>query len=304
MDASPFALSRWDRPEQHERRILMRPSEAIRPHLQQAVDDIDYFLTVLEEQEIDKRVWSKLYELLEAGWTPPKVKERLTKTQYMAQVHGTKLRRRKRPDEPLDERRGKPLTDEEREAILADLEPGEPISDAGREALQFALRGGWRESSRRVAAWLRNAGETVAADGIDVALSQLPDEPRDATELSGYLEAMRTAAEYVKTILVHYPIQRQPSESMTVPPAVENGDSEPPAELLQELSTRLASILRFLWKNPKTTIDEIARVVYDKDFVENASIVTAVGRLQVAMHNAKYGHFLVTEKKGIVIFKR
>ena len=191
----------------------MRPLDLapIRRRLKRAVDDIDSFLDYDNKRENAREEAGKLYDLMEAGWTPPKgLRKRPTKTQYMALVYRTQLRRRKRPDEPLDERQGKPLTDEEREAILADLdlEPVEvPTSDAGREALAFWARGGWLESSRQAAIWLRNAGETVAADGIDVALSQLPDEPRDVTELSGYLEAMRTAAEYVKTILVQYPIQ-------------------------------------------------------------------------------------------------
>jgi len=272
-----------------ERRPLMRPSEfeTIRPHLKRAVDDIDYFLTVLEEQEIDKRVWSKLYDLIEDGWTPTKVKARLTKTQYMALVYRTKLRRRKRPDEPLDERQGKPLTDEEREAILADLDQGEPLSDAGREAFAFWARGGWLESSRQMAVRLRNAGETVAADEINEALRPLRplrplcDEPRDAAERSDYREAMRTAAEYVKTILVQYPIQRQPSELMTVTPGAENGGSETPAELRSVCTARQLRLIDLLWKVKTATHGDAIEAVWGKDSTHTSDNVhTLVGELK------------------------
>ena len=195
----------------------MRPSEfeAIRPNLQRAVDDLGYFLNGEKEREKAKRELFELHDLMVADKTPPEVKgrgkHRPTKTQYMALLYGTKLRRRKRPDEPLDERRGKPLTDEEREAILADWDPGEPLTDAGWAALQFALRGGWQESSRQAAVWLRNAGQTVEADGIDAALSRLADEPREATGLAGYREAMHTAAGHVRTILTTCLEERPPA---------------------------------------------------------------------------------------------
>lgn len=171
----------------------MRPSEfkAIRPHLERAMDDIDYYLTGLEEREKFDSELSELYDLMAADKTPPEVKGQgkpeLTPEQYAALEWRTA--------------EGEPITDEQREAVLAGVLPGQAISDKGWAALQFAWRGGWRESSRQAAAWLRNAGETVAADGIDVALSRLPGEPRDAAERSGYREAMRTAAEYVRTTL-------------------------------------------------------------------------------------------------------
>lgn len=178
----------------------MRPSEfeAIRPHLEQAIDDIDYYLTGREEQEKVESELSELYDLMAAGKTPPEVKGQGKLVQL--------TEKQKKALAGLKPNCFQLITDEQAEALAA--LPGEPMSDEGWAALQFALRGGWRDSSRRVAAWLRNAGETVAADGIEVALSQLPDEPRDATEVSGYLESMRTAAEYVRTILVQYPIQR------------------------------------------------------------------------------------------------
>ena len=106
----------------------MRPPElaAIRPHLEQAVGDIDYYLTGLEEREKAERELFELYDLMVADKTPPEVKgrgkHRLTKTQYNALVHGTSVY-------------GNPLTDEKREAILARLGPGEPLSDEGGKPL-------------------------------------------------------------------------------------------------------------------------------------------------------------------------
>ena len=141
---------------------------AIRPYLEQAVGAIDYFLTTLEEL-------CELYDLMEAGKTPPEVegsgKPELTPEQYAALEWRTA--------------EGQPITDEQREAVLADVLPGQPISD----------RGDWRRSSRRAAAWLREAGETVAAKTIDEVLNGLPDEPRQVDEYT------REAAERVRTIL-------------------------------------------------------------------------------------------------------
>ena len=180
----------------------MQPQDlvAIRKHLDRAIDDIDYFLGADNKRENAREESGKRYDLmtefLDKGWTPPKGKtrgkHRLTKTQYNALVHWTTVY-------------GNPLTDEEREAILADLDPEyvelPPISNAGREALAFWARGGWLESSRQATIWLRKAKKTVAADGIDVAMSGLPGKPTDAAERADYREAMRTAAEDVRTIL-------------------------------------------------------------------------------------------------------
>ncbi len=187
----------------------MQPQElaAIRPHLERAVDDIDYFLEENNKRENAREEADKRYRLLDAGWTPPgglRKPPRLTNTQYMALVYATKLRRKRRPDEPLDERQGKPLTDKEREGILADLELEEvevPTSDAGQEAFAFWARGGWLESSRQAAVRLRKAGEALVADEIDEALRPLIHEPGDAAERSCDPGATRKTAEYVRTIL-------------------------------------------------------------------------------------------------------
>lgn len=171
----------------------MRASEffAVRPHLERAVVDVRYFLNGEKENEKTREESSELYDLMEANETPPDVKGQgrpeLTPEHYAALEWRT-----------AD---GDPVTDAQREAILDEVLPGQPMSDAGLAALERAWRGGWRESSRQAAVWLRNAGETVAADGIDWALSRLRGEPKDAAERSQHRDAMRTAAEYVLTIL-------------------------------------------------------------------------------------------------------
>ena len=164
--------------------------EPIRPYLELAVDDLNYYLTALDEQEKARTEFDELYNSMLAGETASKGKkaQRLTKTQYNALVNGTSAN-------------GNPITDEKREAILAKLGPGEPINEAGYEALAFWRRGGWRESARQAAGWLRKAGEIVVADAIDVELVRLPEQPRDASEQSDYRDAMRTAAERVKSNL-------------------------------------------------------------------------------------------------------
>ena len=117
----------------------MEPSdfETMRPHLERAVDDIDYFLDADDKRENAREEAGKRYDLVDElfeGWTPPaRGKQRLTKTQYNALVHWTTIY-------------GNPLTDEKREAILADLDLNRvelPTSDAGREAFAFWARGGW-----------------------------------------------------------------------------------------------------------------------------------------------------------------
>ncbi|MDY0171076.1 MAG: hypothetical protein RBS80_31340 [Thermoguttaceae bacterium] len=189
--------------------------ETIRLHLQRAVDDIDHCLTALDERERVERelcelydlmvageifgVWwpswrsweCELYEPMVAGETPPEMKGREKPVQLTEKQEAALA--------GLRPNRFQVISAEQAEA-LAEL-PGEPMTDETRANLQFALRGGWRESSRQAAAWLRKAGETVAADGIDVALSRLPGELRESTEQRGYREAMRTTAGYVKTIL-------------------------------------------------------------------------------------------------------
>lgn len=170
----------------------MRPSEfvAICPSLELAVQDINDFLNGQQEWE---NFGKELSRRMEAGDTPLEVKGwgrpvPLTKKQYMAFVYGTTVR-------------GKTLTDEKREAILAELPPGEPMSDAGQDALCVMARGGWRESSRQAAVRLRAVGWTGEADGIEVALSNLPAGPTVAEDRQDDLDAMRNAAGQIRVIL-------------------------------------------------------------------------------------------------------
>jgi hypothetical protein len=205
----------------NERRVLMRDTEfaAIRPHLKKARDDIDDFLNALKEKEKVQAELCELYDLIVAGKTPPEVKGRgkpvkLTPEQYAALDWQT-----------VD---GKPITAEERETILADVLPGQPVTDEQWDGLQFTLRGGWQKSSRVAAAWLRNAGETVVADGIDVALDGLSTELRDAREVSDCRNARRVAAERVKSILTACLAESadSPGNADLTPPTAKTNDGE------------------------------------------------------------------------------
>ena len=162
----------------------------IRRFLERAIDDIRDFLNYERENEKARNDASELYESMKANKTPPEVRgqgsPKLTPKQYAAMEWQTAG--------------GKPITDEQREKILAGVLPGQPIGDKGYASLGLALRGGWRESTRQAATWLRKAGETVAADGIECALDDL-GEASDAMVRSGNRDATRTAAEYLLRIL-------------------------------------------------------------------------------------------------------
>jgi hypothetical protein len=162
----------------------------IRRFLERAIDDIRDFLNYDRENEKARNEASELYKSMVANKTPPEVRgqgrPKLTPKQYAAMEWQTAG--------------GKPITDEQREKILAGVLPGQPIGDKGYASLGLALRGGWRESTRQAATWLRKAGETVAADGIECVLDEL-GEASDAVVQSEHRDATRTAAEYLLRIL-------------------------------------------------------------------------------------------------------
>lgn len=162
----------------------------IRRFLERAIEDIRDFLNYEGENDKARNEASELYESMEANKTPPEVRGQgspeLTPEQHAAIEWRTAG--------------GKPITDEQREEILAGVLPGQPMGDKGYASLGLALRGGWRESTRQAATWLRKAGETVAADGIECALEEL-GEASDAMVRSGNRDATRTAAEYLLRIL-------------------------------------------------------------------------------------------------------
>ena len=162
----------------------------IRRFLERAIEDIRDFLNFERENEKARNDASELYESMKANKTPPEARGQgspeLTPEQYAAIEWRTAG--------------GKPITDEQREEILAGVLPGQPMGDKGYASLGLALRGGWRESTRQAATWLRKAGETVAADGIECALEEL-GEASDAMVRSGHRDATRTAAEYLLRIL-------------------------------------------------------------------------------------------------------
>jgi len=162
----------------------------IRRFLERAIDDIRDFLNYDRENEKARNEASELYKSMVANKTPPEVRgqgsPKLTPKQYAAMEWQTAG--------------GKPITDEQREKILAGVLPGQPIGDKGYASLGLALRGGWRESTRQAATWLRKGGETVAADGIECVLDEL-GEASDAVVQSEHRDATRTAAEYLLRIL-------------------------------------------------------------------------------------------------------
>jgi hypothetical protein len=162
----------------------------IRRFLERAIDDIRNFLNHERENEKARNEASELYKSMVANKTPQEVQghrsPELTPQQYAAIEWKTAG--------------GKPITDEQREKILAGVLPGQPIGDKGYASLGLALRGGWRESTRQAATWLRKGGETVAADGIEFALEEL-GEASDAVVQSEHRDATRTAAEYLLRIL-------------------------------------------------------------------------------------------------------
>jgi hypothetical protein len=162
----------------------------IRRFLERAIDDIRDFLNHERENEKARNEASEQYKSMVANKTPPEVRghgsPELTPTQHAAIEWKTAG--------------GKPITDEQREKILAGVLPGQPIGDKGYASLGLALRGGWRESTRQAATWLRKGGETVAADGIECALDEL-DDASDAAVRSEQRNATHTAAEYLLRIL-------------------------------------------------------------------------------------------------------
>jgi hypothetical protein len=162
----------------------------IRRFLERAIDDIRNFLNYERENEKARNEASELYKSMATNTTPQELRGQgspeLTPKQYAAIEWKTVG--------------GKPITDEQREKILAGVLPGQPIGDKGYASLGLALRGGWRESTRQAATWLRKGGETVAADGIECVLDEL-GEASDAVVQSEHRDATRTAAEYLLRIL-------------------------------------------------------------------------------------------------------
>ena len=168
--------------------------EVIRSHLDQAVCDIDYFLSCEKKWENSKRKLVDFYNLVEAknaasekSLVEGKLSE-LTPEQFAALGWRT-----------VD---GETISDEQRNKVLADIAPSQPMSDEQWENLQDNLRGGWRKSSDKAAEWLKKAGETVAADAIREELNQLPDVVMLEEELISYREVIRGKVKKVRRILV------------------------------------------------------------------------------------------------------
>lgn len=190
--------------------------EVIRSHLDQAVSEIDYFLSCEKKWENGKRELVEFYNSMEAKNTASDesvIEEELSElTPEQDAALGWRT---------VD---GETISDEQRNKVLADIAPSQPMSDEEWENLQDNLRGGWRKSADKAAEWLQKAGEIVAADAIREELNQLPDVLMLEEELISYWEAIRKAAEQVRIILVACQKEQPAADSS-------KDDSNPQSEL-------------------------------------------------------------------------
>jgi len=204
----------------------MRPSElvAIRRYLERAVQDVDAFLSSVQARENARREFAERFRRMEAGDAPAETMGREGPVELTEEQKAILA----------EERMGFQLITEEQAKAHDDL-PGEDMSDADRDALRVAIRGGWRESSRQAAAWLRNAGETVAADAIDVELNRLVPEPMNPAEQENYREAERDATEQVKEILTAF-LKELPAEETKKRPKEpkKRGPKKPRSDVKQD----------------------------------------------------------------------
>jgi hypothetical protein len=168
--------------------------EVIRSHLDQAVSEIDYFLSCEKKWENGKRELVEFYNSMEAknaASDESVIEEELSElTPEQDAALGWRT---------VD---GETISDEQRNKVLADIAPSQPMSDEEWENLQDNLRGGWRKSADKAAEWLQKAGEIVAADAIREELNQLPEVLMLEEELISYWEAIRGKVKKVRRILV------------------------------------------------------------------------------------------------------
>ena len=106
--------------------------DVVSPHLERAIDDIRNFLKYEKERDKAREESSELYDLMEANKTPAEVEGKrnlkLTPEQYAAIKWRTAG--------------GEPITDKQREKILAGVLSGRPMSENGWAAIERAFRGG------------------------------------------------------------------------------------------------------------------------------------------------------------------
>ncbi len=141
----------------------MEPSvrAAISPYLETALRDIDAFFAAEQGREQADSELDELFRQMEADRT----------------------------------KGAPPLTKEQAESL------GKPMTDEEWATIHHALQGGWPESCRKAAAWLREVGGEAAAKAIELALSELPTHLPDAEGLQEYRDTLRRVAERVRTIL-------------------------------------------------------------------------------------------------------
>lgn len=118
----------------------------------------------------------------------------------------------------------------------------EPMSDENLAALQFAYRGGWRESSRQAACWLRKAGKTVEALRMEGEIYRLLSERDDTIR--------QQAANQVKAILVAFREEQDFENGKKTP-----GKNDEPTNKYDELDkltpARRQAYLSFLYAEAK-----------------------------------------------------
>ena len=235
----------------------MNNIEVIRSHLDQAVSEIDYFLSCEKKWENGKRELVEFYNSMEAKNAASEksvIKEELSElTPEQDAALGWRT---------VD---GETISDEQRNKVLADIAPSQPMSDEEWENLQDNLRGGWRKSSDKAAEWLQKAGETVAADAIREELNQLPDVVMLEEELISYCEAIRKAAEQVRIILVACQKEQPAADS--------SKDEVPSLTRVEQAIIEICDGRQFI---NEEIINELA---VDNIIVETRSLKTTVQRL-------------------------
>lgn len=156
----------------------------VRPFLESAIQAIEFFLSALQDDKALRHEMVLLYEQLEketdAGTKNAGGLYRPTETELFALCHGT-------------DPNGIPLGDEKRESVLSEWPCSQPTNDCDAP-------NDWQKSVRLAAAWLREAGETVASNGINVQLDLLVAGLSDTNSQADYA-ARRREAEHIKEIL-------------------------------------------------------------------------------------------------------
>lgn len=183
----------------------MRPTEfvVIRPHLQEAIDDVDAYLTRKQALENDK----KLHELFNR--LAKKEQARLRRLAKKEQAKPRRLAKKEQANNRLvASPKGKPskakfckLTKKEQAKKWS---PG--IGGIGTSPTMPLIEHAypWRHSVVQAEVDLRDCGWTKEAEAIDEVLSGLPTGPVDGMKpdnMDRQFDTIRAGAERIKTIL-------------------------------------------------------------------------------------------------------